>query len=58
MDLCLSEKKINGNALYLFKTNGWHNRWVAYSPDYERFSIVSKGERGGQKHNILSAREN
>lgn len=25
--------KINGNALYLFQTNGRHNRWGAYSPD-------------------------
>lgn len=50
--------KITGNALYLFEMNGEHNWWVAYSPGYERFSIVSKEEKEGQKHNILNVREN
>lgn len=37
--------KLNGNALYLFQMNGQHNWRATYSPGYERFSTVSKGER-------------
>lgn len=56
MDFCLCKNKWKCTVSF---PNEWvHNWWATYSPGYERFSTVSKGEKEGYKHNILNAREN